>query len=135
MSRNIYYSRVKITLTNKLGFEIKVLDIPSTSACFHLTWKDIYRHKYTLHVWDKFNKNTNIDLRKMHMEKKAPKFYLYFEDIECFRYLETELKELIGEEMIVGYDVLFSSKEKEKNLKIFKGKNFISFALNSYIRC
>jgi hypothetical protein len=136
ISRNIYYSRVKISLTNELGFEIKVLDIPSSSACFHLTWKDIYNHKYTLHVCDKFNKNTNIDLRKMYMEKKAPKFYWYFEDIQCFGYnLDRELKELIGEEMVVGYDVLFSSKEKEKHLKIFKGKNFISFALNSYIRC
>lgn len=37
--------------------------------------------------------------------------------------------------MAIGYEVLFSSKEKEKNLKIFKGKNFISFAFNSYIRC
>lgn len=74
ISRNIYYSWVKISLTNHLGFEIKVLDIPSSSACFHLTWKDIYRKIYTLHVWDKFNKNTNIDLRKMNMEKKLLNF-------------------------------------------------------------
>ena len=136
IARNIYYQRVKITLTNKLNMKIKVLDLPSTSACFRLSRKDLYGYKYILHVFDKLDKNPDTDLIKMNVEKAAPNFYWYFDDIDCFGEYEfnEELEHFIGENMVPGYDILFSSEEKEKDLKIFKSRNFISFIFNSRIK-
>jgi hypothetical protein len=135
IAHNVYYGRVKVNVKNSLNRIIKVLDIPSTSACFRVSRKDYC--ECILHIWDKFDKNTSIDLRKMYMEKVPSKFYWYFDGIVLTDYFQSkkELETFIGEELFSDNNVQFSSKKPEKNLKIFNGKNFLSFTFNSRIKC
>jgi hypothetical protein len=71
------------------------------------------------------------------MEKVPSKFYWYFDGIVLTDYFQStkEFETLIGEELFSDNNVQFSSKKPEKNLKIFNGKNFLSFTFNSRIKC
>lgn len=134
---NIYYRRVKVYVVNEYKSERKVLDISKDSAAFALTQEgDYLSHHYTLHIFDKFDENTDIDIRKMNMERIPPKFHWPFENIYCRNdYDDIKLlKVYIGEEIISKYNLKFKSEKDKKIIKYFKTNNFLSFNLHSKIK-
>lgn len=135
---NIYYRRVKIYVVNKYNSTRKVLDISKDSAAFALVQEgDIWSYYFTLHIFDNFDKNTSIDIRKMNMEGIPPKFHWSFKNIFCFHHYDEEslLEKYIGEKMIEDYNIKFTSEKDKKKIKYFKTNNFLSFNLHSKIKC
>lgn len=133
---NIYYQRVKVFVVDELNYKRKVLDIPKESAGFGMEEKEYDYQIFTLHIFDNFVKNPEIDIRKMNMEKFAPKYHWSFESIWCESIFRAEdlLKAYIGEKMIINYNFKYISK-KNKNIKYFKTANFLSFNFHSRIKC